>query len=336
MNDKKFVITEKGIVFVPRFVKQKSDMEYGSIVTHENYNEKLNLNTTQGDYNTEILRLLLSVSDASAVPHVPYLDKIIEEQVNRLDDRIDENYQEFCDFRDETNAKWEDVYNTLDEHDRRITDNYNELDLRILNIINGVTKVKSAEWADHIVGIDKAGAHYYYGTDYDMNEGFFQLPDALYAEDIESDMPEIGDIIFTPRPNSVDETMLTQAVRDKLNAEGLKDYDQLNSRPRINNVVLTGNKSLAELGIQPAGNYLTSIPSEYITEDELSRALNPSDAFVHISDVVNTYLPITTFNNFKSTTIQEMQGNIIDRARVFVNSVPANVTLRDGDLLIMV
>ena len=41
-----------GITFVPRYVRQISDMEYGSVVSHENYNEKLNLNSSQGDYNT--------------------------------------------------------------------------------------------------------------------------------------------------------------------------------------------------------------------------------------------------------------------------------------------
>ena len=46
--------------YVPRFVKQVSDLEYGSVVTHENYNEKLNLNMEQGDYNTEVLRILFT------------------------------------------------------------------------------------------------------------------------------------------------------------------------------------------------------------------------------------------------------------------------------------
>ena len=42
--DTLFKITDSGIVFVPRFIKQYSDMEYGSVSTHENYNETLNLN----------------------------------------------------------------------------------------------------------------------------------------------------------------------------------------------------------------------------------------------------------------------------------------------------
>lgn len=91
----------------------------------------------------------------------------------------------------------------------------------------------------------------------------------------------------------------------------IPDYDDLVNKPSINGVVLEGNKTTAELGIdidttnyytkrevneriadsitgienefgnyytktqsdskyQPKGNYLTSIPSEYVTESELS------------------------------------------------------------------
>lgn len=51
---------------------------------------------------------------------------------------------------------------------------------------------------------------------------------------------------------------------------GVSDYNELTSQPSINNITLTGNKTLADLGIQPAGNYLTSVPEEYVTADELS------------------------------------------------------------------
>lgn len=50
---------------------------------------------------------------------------------------------------------------------------------------------------------------------------------------------------------------------------GTTDYVDLSNKPKINNVELNGNKTLDELGIQPKGTYLTSIPSEYITESEL-------------------------------------------------------------------
>lgn len=74
------------------------------------------------------------------------------------------------------------------------------------------------------------------------------------------------------------------------------DYNVMFNKPKINNIELSGNLSLNQLGIQPAGNYalksdikpvptklseltndsgfITSIPSEYITETELNNTLN--------------------------------------------------------------
>lgn len=39
---------------------------------------------------------------------------------------------------------------------------------------------------------------------------------------------------------------------------GTTDYTQLTNKPQINSVELSGNKSLSDLGIQPAGNYIES------------------------------------------------------------------------------
>lgn len=51
---------------------------------------------------------------------------------------------------------------------------------------------------------------------------------------------------------------------------GTTDYTALTNKPQINSVELQGNKTLAELGVQPAGKYLTEIPVEYVTETELN------------------------------------------------------------------
>lgn len=39
---------------------------------------------------------------------------------------------------------------------------------------------------------------------------------------------------------------------------GTSDYTDLTNKPKINNVELNGNKTSSDLGLQPAGNYLTS------------------------------------------------------------------------------
>lgn len=48
---------------------------------------------------------------------------------------------------------------------------------------------------------------------------------------------------------------------------GTTDYAQLENKPQINSVELTGNKTLNDLGIQPKGNYLTALPDNAVTTD---------------------------------------------------------------------
>ena len=60
-------------------------------------------------------------------------------------------------------------------------------------------------------------------------------------------------------------------LRSQGGGDGTTNYDELENRPSINGKVLTGDKTLEELGIQPKGNYLTEVPKEYVTMDELSK-----------------------------------------------------------------
>ena len=69
--------------------------------------------------------------------------------------------------------------------------------------------------------------------------------------------------------------------------ETMFDYNDTLNKPSINNVALVGNKTLDELGIQPAGDYITEIPEEYITEDELEAKDYATEAFV-IEQINNT------------------------------------------------
>jgi len=76
---------ETGKKYIPHFIRRGSDLEFGSIVTHEDYNDRFNLNAIQGDYNTETLRLLLTIANSEDVPHVPYIDDYINKIIDELD-----------------------------------------------------------------------------------------------------------------------------------------------------------------------------------------------------------------------------------------------------------
>lgn len=316
-----FKITETGIVFVPRFVKQVSDLEYGSVVTHENFNEKLNLNATQGDYNTEILRLLFTDSNPAKVPHIKYLDKIITDEVNRIDTTLDDHQEQIDDCN-------EIVQQTRDE--------MSAFTQQITNIIDGVTKAGHAVQADKITGAESAGLYKYYGTDWNGIPGFHEMPASIYTRDMSDAAAELDGIYYTPRQNSVTEGMLTEELRTKLNRETISDYDLLTNRPTLAGVLLTGNVTLDQIGAQPKGNYLTSIPSNYATDAEVAAAVAP---YLLKETAGSTYATIASLNSTNSsisglsTTVANNKSYAEGRyARVCINNFSG--TPKTGDILI--
>lgn len=327
MNENNVYIEDSGIAFIPRFVKQISDMEYGSVVSHENYNEKLNLNTTQGDYNTEVLRLLFMESDPTKVVHVKYLDNVINEQVTRLDERIDT-------FDDRITANTEGVAANA----QAISDTNGVIE----SIINGPTVVFKAQSANIVTGADSAGTRKYYGTDWNNTVGFHDIPPALFAELLDGQTAEVQGIYVKPRLNSVTESMLTEAVRVKLNRANITDYDALENRPSINGNVLTGNKSLAELGIQEAGTYIspTGVDTKLIPYAEKTWVNTQLESYSTTAAIEETYATQVQLNSYATNSYAESLANnaktnaIAVSNRVFINSPSA--TPRVGDLLVTV
>lgn len=82
---------------------------------------------------------------------------------------------------------------------------------------------------------------------------------------------------------------------------GISDYEDLDNLPKVNNVTLTGNKSLSDLGIQPAGDYAleSEIPdvSNFITKsvDDLVNYYKKSETFTK-QEVNNLISAITTLD----------------------------------------
>ena len=63
---------------------------------------------------------------------------------------------------------------------------------------------------------------------------------------------------YTKPAAGIPEEDLSQDVRDKLNSGGVSDYAELNNKPAINGVTLSGNKTAAQLDLAAAGD----IPSK--------------------------------------------------------------------------
>jgi hypothetical protein len=182
----------------------------------------------------------------------------------------------------------------INEIETDLQDNYvnntvfNPVKDDVTGLKNGTVKAEKSTTADHLSGVSTAETHSYYGTDYSGNEGFFKVPDAIFAEDVaDTSAISVDGIYYEPHDNSVSEQKLTAEVRTKLNRASVTDYDQLTNRPSINSVVLTGNKSSSDLGLQPAGNYLTEVPSTYVQRSELSAYATTNDLNTSISSVTD-------------------------------------------------
>ena len=90
---------------------------------------------------------------------------------------------------------------------------------------------------------------------------------------------------------------------------GSSNYEDLDNKPSINNIELTGNKTLEELGIQPKGDYLTEIPEDYVTENELN---NKGYLTEHqdLSDYAKKNDIPNLSNYYNKTEIDSMIGDI--------------------------
>ena len=135
-------------------------------------------------------------------------------------------------------------------------------------------------------------------------------------------------------------------------SEGTMDYSALTNKPKINNVELSGNKTLSDLGIQAAGNYLTSIPSEYVTETELNNKnyLTNSDltGYALKSEIPTVPQNITTqgnsFNNANQLVKLDSSGKLpaIDGSQLtnissgssVVSTFPSTITHTNGQFTV--
>ena len=304
----------EGLTFTPKYVRQESDLEYGEKVTHENYNTKLNLNTTQGDYNTDVLFKLFHNKNKDETYHIAYLD----EDVKRIDNNIDNIESDVSDIKDD-----------IHDIDSDITD----INQDITKIINGTTTVEHSHTADTLTGSSTAGANKYYGTNDQSVPGFYDTPDFIYAVDMESSTGVDG-VFYIPALNSVAESMLTPALREKVNRETITDYDYLTNKPVINGVIISGTKTSSDYGLQPAGNYVTDTSlagtlANYYTSTQTDSAISTALTGVATQSWVNTQLS----NYATTTTVNNVSAVANAAANVQVGSTWSG-TPKNGDILI--
>ena len=272
------------LTYVPRYVKQVADYLHGDTVTHEAYNQLLNVNSTQGDYNTEVLDTIFNKEDSF------YKIKYVDKKFTELDETISSITTDVS-----------DVKGVLDT----IEDSLDEIDQTFADIEDGTQVVGHARVADEINGLVASGPNRYFGTDANTNVGFYPVPDNIYYEDIGSAVG-INVINIVPADATVTEAMLTPDVQTKLNRQaGVTDYEYLNNLPQINGVTLIGDLSIADLGIQEAGDFVTNTAldntlSDYVTNTSLGTTL---DDYVTNTSLATTLSDYSTNANANSKAI---------------------------------
>lgn len=149
--------------------------------------------------------------------------------------------------------------------------------------------------------------------------------------------------------NNTDGSITISAI-DTKNPSEIISYNALNNKPSINGVGLIGNKSLAELNIQPAGDYqhiLTAgeniiiedniisaiIPDIFATDVELQQGLNTKadkGTTLEHYDIEDAYtkeqVDNLVINNIKS----KITDSIIDAPNGVVTYTEQSVTVKNG------
>lgn len=121
----------------------------------------------------------------------------------------------------------------------------------------------------------------------------------VYKEIAKADGSGVTTFYRLSEENSTVETTSTGTT------DTMFDYNDVLNKPSINDVALVGNKTLEDLGIQPAGDYITEIPAEYVTEDELEAKDYATESFVidqinnaeHFHREIVDALPLTGKDN---------------------------------------
>lgn len=298
--------------YIPKYIKQNSDLNYGEKVTHENYNEKLNLNTTQGDYNTEVLDKFFNSTAIEDTYHIGYVDKEFERvdnDITQLDSRID----------------------TVENAEVVMIDDLDSIHSTIASIINGAITTGHSTLADNLVGLSTAAPRSYYGTDENSNRGFIEFPNFIFAEDAQT-ATGIEGVYYSPAPDSILEYMLSSDLRTKINRVALADYNYLDNKPSINGATLEGNKSLADLGIQSVGNYVT----ESTFNSTIANYSTTVDTKLWVNTQLENYALAGDVRSAEETanTARDLANNAVTAvsicARVGINEYVENP--KDGDI----
>lgn len=111
-----------------------------------------------------------------------------------------------------------------------------------------------------------------------------------------------------------------------ISGETVSDYNQLNNKPKINNIELAGNKTLDELGIQSKGDYLTKNTADKTYQEKGSYALKSeiptkTSQLNNDSNLVEDSNYVHTDNNFTDEDKAKLDSESSNEQWKLINTI---------------
>jgi hypothetical protein len=113
---------------------------------------------------------------------------------------------------------------------------------------------------------------------------------------------------------------------------GTTDYTQLTNKPSVNDIELTGNKTSADLGIQPAGNYLTEEVDPTVSA-WAKEPTKPSYTFDELSDVTITTPASNDFPYYTGTGWANKTFDVSKTFAGFVNRTDSTISVNGSGVV---
>lgn len=157
----------------------------------------------------------------------------------------------------------------------------------------------------------------------------------IYLKD-DSTIVEVSAVLVANGNISVD----TSEISISGGSGGTEDYNQLTNKPQINSVELSGNKTLAALGIQAAGNYAlnSDIPtkvselqndSQFVTETALTDGLAPKADKTYVDEQLATKQPVGDYATASDLALKADKSTVDTLQEQVTSNTSAIATKQD-------
>lgn len=197
-----------------------------------------------------------------------------------------------------------------------------------------VDNAVNAEFAEYVHGIEDATPSQYYGTDRDNNVGIHDLPVYVSTADAE-DFGSIEQVLFMPINNSVQERHLEESLRNKINNNYHKVYNngslksaEINEFSFGDNLSVKVNGHQAVISASGFGSGSGGVKNFVNLEDVNVTYTNNGGKIITINEA-ETGLEVADMPNLKNFMLKALYVSDTDITKVKKSELSDHATLAD-------